>query len=59
MNEVKSISINSKARVAKTILDFHVTGSTGGTMKKDRIQNGMIRGSMDQELDLVVGRSIN
>lgn len=59
MNEAKQTSINTKTRVIKTALDFHAVGGSGGVRQKDRIQNGNIRILMDQELDLVVGRSIN
>ncbi|MGH8549794.1 MAG: hypothetical protein ACRERU_14560 [Methylococcales bacterium] len=59
MNEAKSISIDSKTRVIKAALDFQAAGGSGGTAKKDRIQNGNVRILIEHELDLIAGRSIN
>ncbi|MGR9106685.1 MAG: hypothetical protein ACU843_07105 [Gammaproteobacteria bacterium] len=59
MNEAKSVSISPKAHVVTAAVDFHATGVSGGADKKQRIQPGRIRSLLDQDLDLVVGRSIN
>ncbi|MGH8559786.1 MAG: hypothetical protein ACRESZ_20500 [Methylococcales bacterium] len=59
MDRAKSISINSKARVVKSVIDFGAAMAVANTGKKGAIQTGKVRTLMDQELDLVVGRSIN
>ncbi len=59
MDRAKSVSINSKARVIKSVIDFGAAIAAANTGKKAATQTGKIRTLMDQELDLIVGRSIN
>lgn len=59
MNEAKSVLIHRNARIMKTVIDFHATGSSGSLEKKESAQAGTIRTIREQDLDRVVGRSIN
>lgn len=59
MNRAKSISIHHKTRMIKSVLDFQVAGRLGAAGQKDRVKNVNVRVLSEQELDLVVGRSIN
>ena len=59
MNRAKSISVDNKTRVMKTILDFQAANGSVETGKKDRVQSVKFRILLEQDLDLVVGRSIN
>ena len=59
MNRAKSISIHHKTRMIKSVLDFQAAGRSSGAGQKDRVEHVNIRVLPEQELDLVVGRSIN
>lgn len=59
MNRAKSVSIESKSRVAKSALGYRVDDGSNSAEKKNLIRPGKIRTRMEHELDLVVGRSIN
>ncbi len=58
MNEAKSTS-NGNARLIKTALKFHVADGSGRMHNKETIPSGNVRTLKEQDLDLVVGRSIN
>ncbi|MGH8476982.1 MAG: hypothetical protein ACRERV_02295 [Methylococcales bacterium] len=59
MDRLKSVSTNSKARVLKSVIDFGSAIAAANRSKKEGIQPGKIRILIEQELDLIVGRSIN
>jgi hypothetical protein len=59
MNRVKAVSINTKNRIVKTALDFHAATDLDRAVKKEVVHSANVRTSIEQDLDLVVGRSIN
>ena len=59
MNEAKSVLIHRNPRIMNTVLDFHATGLSSSLQKKDSVQAGVNRTTREQDLDRVVGRSIN
>jgi hypothetical protein len=59
MNEAESTSINSNAQIIKAAVKFRTADVSGSLHKKESVQSGTVRTLKEQDLDLIVGRSIN
>lgn len=59
MSRARLVSIDSKARTVKSVIGFRTVVVASGTGDKGAIQTGKTKPMTEQELDFVVGRSMN